>query len=92
MTIRPLANHVLIRKLKAEKFSAGGIFIGEHEENHGEIIAVGPGKWDKNGKRETMWNLQPGDRVCFSPNGNAPVKVDGEELVMIRRDAVIGEV
>jgi co-chaperonin GroES (HSP10) len=72
--------------------TAGGIFLGENEENTGEVIAVGPGKWGKNGKRETMWGLKPGDRVVFSPNGNFPVKVDGEELVMVRRDAIIGEV
>ena len=91
MRVKPLANHVLLRKLSGQQFSAGGIFLGENEENTGEVIAVGPGKWGKNGKRETMWGLQPGDRVVFSPNGNAMFKIDGEEFVMVRRDAIIGE-
>lgn len=88
--IRPLRNYLVVKKTKEERFSSGGIFVGVDEENVGVVLAVGPGKEDKHGRLESMWDLKEGDKIVFSPNGNHRTRINGVEFVMIRRDAVIG--
>jgi co-chaperonin GroES (HSP10) len=91
--ITPILDRIVVRPLK-ETVSAGGIALLPHEDTelvkeivHGEIVSVGPGKFDKKGRRESMWGLKPGDRIAHSPVGQVKAS-DG--LVVIRRDAVVG--
>lgn len=96
--IKPLHNCIAVREISAPEFSPGGIFIGAEPEDkefvkgliHGEIIAVGPGKIAGDGSRESMWELQAGDKISFSPVGKVKFEIDGETITMIKRDAVIG--
>ena len=92
MTIlRLLQDRVAIKKDIKDRFSKGGIFLGESEENTGTVVAVGPGAYNnKNGKRKGMWNVKVGDKVFFSPHGNFRHVIDGEEIVIIRRDSLMG--
>ena len=89
--VRALGDHVFIRKESLERVSAGGIILGEREYDEGVVLYVGPGKVGKNGDRESMWGLQAGQRVAFSPQGNQRQRVNGEEMVVVRRDSIIGE-
>jgi co-chaperonin GroES (HSP10) len=90
MTFRALNDFVYIRK-SPEALTKGGIMLLEKTYDEGVVIAVGPGlKRRKDGRRESMWDVQPGQRVTFSPNGNNQQRVDGEDLVVIRRDSLIG--
>lgn len=102
MSIRPLNDVVFVRQRKTY-MSPGGIALPDcvvnkpweadnREQNEGEVVAVGPGKRGKKGRRESMWDIQPGQRIAFSPNGNMTQVVDGEELTVIRRDSIFGEV
>jgi len=97
MTIQPLADCLVLHRIRSQ-FSAGGVFLGDWEEKdifhkeivYGEVLAVGPGKKMDDGGRSTMWDLKAGDKIAFSPNGNHHFDIDGEEVVMIRRNSVVG--
>jgi len=89
-SIRPMNDFVFVLKESKERVSAGGIVLGEQEYDTGRVVAVGPGKLSKRGRRDSMWSLAPGQLIAFSPNGNWRQKVDGEDLTVIRRDSVIG--
>lgn len=88
--IRPLNDFIYLRLEPKTITSSGGILLGEEKKpDVGVVVAVGPGKKTKRG-HDTMWGIEPGQRLVFSPNGRYLQKVDGEELVVIRRDSVIG--
>jgi chaperonin GroES len=86
---------VVIKKLDAEEKTAGGIVIpdtAKEKPQKGEVLAVGAGKLDENGKRQPM-ELKPGDKVLFAKYSGTEVKIDGVEyVVMGERDilAVVG--
>lgn len=92
MNIEPL-NDVLIIRPHKEVSSAGGILIprtaDEFHEDIGTVCFAGPGALDDNGKRIPM-QVKVGDRVLFSTNGHQVTKVNGEELVVLRQNSVIG--
>ena len=93
MSIRPILDRIVV-KPSIQTMSAGGIALTPHVDDglvkeiiHGTVVAVGPGKFDKKGHRQSMWDLAPGDRVSFSPVGQVKWR---NGLIVIRRDAVIG--
>lgn len=98
MQIRPLSDCLVLKRIRESQYSNGGIFLGDHEETdmtlkpviYGEVIAVGPGKYNEDNERKSMWGIQVGDKLAFSPNGNHDFNIDGEDVVMIRRNSVIG--
>lgn len=57
---------------------------------YGKVVAVGPGKFDRHGRRMDMWGITPGDRIAYSPVLSKKHVVDGEELTFIRLDSVVG--
>ncbi|RVX66818.1 10 kDa heat shock protein, mitochondrial [Exophiala mesophila] len=84
----PLLDRVLVQRVKAEARTAGGIFLPESsvkELNEAKVLAVGPGAFDKDGKRIGM-SVQAGDKVLIPQYGGSPVKV-GEEEYHLFRDA-----
>lgn len=97
MTIRMLNDRIAVREIKPPTMSEGGIFLGEPVDDglvkeivRGEVVAVGPGARLSSGERDTMWGIQPGQTVQYSPACSHREVVDGEELTIIRRDSVIG--
>lgn len=95
--IMPLRNRVVVKRILKADMSPGGIYIGRPEDTglvkelvEGEVVAVGPGDFDKKGNRTPMWGLKPGDKITFSPVLAADHEVDGETFTIIRRDAVVG--
>lgn len=91
MKLRPLHDRVIVKRLEEEKKSAGGIIIPDNAAEKpvkGEIVAVGPGKKDDSGKNIAL-DLKVGDTVLFGKYSGSEVKVDGEDLLVMREDDVI---
>jgi chaperonin GroES len=91
MSIKPLHDRVVIRRLEEEKVSAGGIVLPDSAKEkpaEGEVVAVGPGKAADNGNLIAM-NVKVGDKVLFGKYAGQEVKVDGEELLVMREDDII---
>ena len=91
MSIRPLHDRVLVRRLEEETKSAGGIFIPDsaaEKPSQGEVLAVGPGKKLDNGDVQAM-DLTVGDKVLFGQYAGSAVKLDGEELLIMSESEVL---
>jgi chaperonin GroES len=92
MKIRPLQDRVMVKRLEEEQKTAGGIIIpdtAKEKPQKGEIIAAGPGKKDENGKLIPL-DVKAGDKVLFSKYAGTEIKVEGEELLIMREDDVMG--
>lgn len=94
MSIRPLQDRVVVRRLEEETKSAGGIVIPDsaaEKPSQGEVLAVGPGKKLDNGSIQTI-DLKAGDKVLFGQYAGSTVKLDGEELLIMSESEVFGVV
>ncbi|MDB6002084.1 MAG: groES [Rhizobacter sp.] len=88
MKLRPLNDRVVVKRLEQETKTASGIFIPDNaaeKPDQGEVMAVGPGKADNNGKLVAM-SVRVGDRVLFGKYSGQTVKVDGDELLVMREE------
>ena len=88
MKIRPLHDRVIVKRIEEERKSAGGIVIPDtaaEKPDQGEIVAVGKGKKDDNGKLIPI-DVKVGDRVLFGKYSGQTVKVDGDELLVMKED------
>lgn len=92
MNIKPLAEHVLIEPIKEEEKTKSGILLPETAEKEkpeqGKVIAVGPGKKDKDGKRIPL-EVKAGDRVLFTKYGPNEIKVDGKEYLIAKEEDIL---
>lgn len=94
MTLRPLQDRVIIKRLDNELKTASGIVIPDsaaEKPDQGEVIAVGPGKKTEDGKVLPV-DLKVGDKVLFGKYAGQSVKVDGEELLVIREEEILAVV
>ena len=94
MNIRPLHDRVVIKRVEEERMSAGGIVIPDsatEKPDRGEVVAVGNGKVADNGDVRPL-DLKVGDMVLFGKYSGTSVKVEGEELLVMREDDVIAVV
>ena len=92
MKFRPLHDRVVVRRIDAEEKSAGGIIIpdtAKEKPQQGEVIAVGPGARDEHGKL-TPLDVKAGDTVLFGKWSGAEVKIDGEELLIMKESDIMG--
>ena len=94
MKIRPLHDRVIVKRLEEERKTASGIVIPDaaaEKPDQGQILAVGPGKRDENGKHVAL-DVKAGDRILFGKYAGQTVKVDGEELLVMREEDIMGVV
>ena len=94
MKIRPLHDRVIVKRLEEERKTASGIVIPDsatEKPDQGEVIAVGAGKRDDAGKLIAM-DVKVGDRVLFGKYAGQSVKVEGEELLVMREEDIMGVV
>jgi chaperonin GroES len=94
MKIRPLHDRVIVKRLEEERKTASGIVIPDaaaEKPDQGQVLAVGPGKRDENGKHVTL-DVKVGDRILFGKYAGQTVKVDGEELLVMREEDIMGVV
>jgi chaperonin GroES len=92
MEFRPLHDRVVVRRVEAEEKTAGGIIIpdtAKEKPQQGEIIAVGPGARDENGKIQPL-DVKVGDRVLFGKWSGTEVRIDGEDLLIMKESDIMG--
>jgi chaperonin GroES len=92
MKFRPLHDRVVVKRIDAEEKSAGGIIIpdtAKEKPSEGEIIAVGPGGRDENGKLIPI-DLKTGDRVLFGKWSGTEVKIDGIDYLIMKESDIMG--
>ena len=92
MAFRPLHDRVLIRRVDSEEKTAGGIIIpdtAKEKPMEGEVVAAGPGARGEDGKLQPM-DLRSGDRVLFGKWSGTEVKLDGEELIIMKESDLMG--
>ena len=94
MTFRPLHDRVVVKRLEGEEKTKGGIIIpdtAKEKPQEGKIIAVGPGARDESGKLIPL-DLKAGDRVLFGKWSGSEVKIDGEDLLIMKESDIMGVV
>jgi chaperonin GroES len=92
MKFRPLGDRVVVRRLAEDQKTPGGIIIPDtvqEKPQEGEVIAVGPGAFDDHGKR-VLPEVKAGDFVLFGKWSGSDVKVDGEELLIMKESDIMG--
>ena len=92
MNIRPLHDRVLVKRVEQEEQVRGGIIIpdtAKEKPQEAEVIAVGPGKLGDDSKRAPM-DVKEGDRILMGKYSGSEIKIDGQELLIMREDEVLG--
>ena len=94
MKFRPLHDRVVVRRIEAEEKTAGGIIIpdtAKEKPQEGEIVAVGPGARDESGKIAAL-DVKAGDRVLFGKWSGTEVRIDGQDLLIMKESDIMGVV
>jgi chaperonin GroES len=92
LKFRPLHDRVVVRRIDAEEKTKGGIIIpdtAKEKPQEGEVVAVGPGGRDETGKLIKI-DVKPGDRVLFGKWSGTEVKLEGEELLIMKESDIMG--
>ncbi|HSV03553.1 MAG TPA: co-chaperone GroES [Phenylobacterium sp.] len=92
MAFRPLGDRVLVRRVEEEEKTRGGIIIpdtAKEKPQEGEVIAVGPGARDESGKIQPL-DVKSGDRILFGKWSGTEVKLDGEDLLIMKESDILG--
>src|SRR5579871_5246515 len=92
MAFRPLGDRVLVRRVEEEEKTKGGIIIpdtAKEKPQEGEVLAVGPGARDDSGKLQPL-DVEVGNRILFGKWSGAEVKLDGEDLLIMKESDILG--
>jgi chaperonin GroES len=92
MAFRPLGDRVLVRRVEEEEKTKGGIIIpdsAKEKPQEGEVIAIGPGARDDSGKIQPL-DVKSGDRILFGKWSGTEVKLDGEDLLIMKESDILG--
>ena len=92
MKVRPLYDRILVRRVAEEEKTKGGIIIpdsAKEKPSEGEVVAVGSGKVNEKGELRAL-EVKQGDRILFGKYSGNEIKVDGDELIILREDEVLG--
>ncbi|HXD34643.1 MAG TPA: co-chaperone GroES [Pyrinomonadaceae bacterium] len=90
--IRPLHDRVIVRRIEEGEQIRGGIIIpdsAKEKPQEGEVVAAGEGKYKEDGTRQSL-DVKTGDRVLFGKYSGSEIKIDGEELLIMREDEILG--
>ncbi len=94
MAFRPLGDRVLVKRVEEEEKTKGGIIIpdtAKEKPQEGEVVAVGPGARDDSGKVQPL-DVKAGDRILFGKWSGTEVKIDGQDLLIMKESDVLGVV
>jgi len=92
MKIKPLSDRVLVVRIEEKEKTTGGIIIpdtAKEKPQEGKVIAVGPGKWDKNGKRMPM-SIKKGNRIILGKYAGNEIEINGVKHLIISEDDILG--
>jgi len=92
MNIRPLYDRIVVKRIEEQETKVGGLFIpdsAKEKPQEGEVVAVGKGKRLEDGKIVPL-EVQKGDRILFGKYSGSEIRIDGEELLILREDEVLG--
>src|SRR5881392_4428760 len=92
INIRPLQDRVILRRIEEGEQVRGGIIIpdtAKEKPQEGEVIAAGEGKYKEDGTRQPL-DVKQGDRVLFGKYSSSEIKIDGEDLLIMREDEILG--
>ena len=95
MKLKPLGDRLIVRAIEEEETTASGIVLpdtAKEKPQKGEVIAVGDGALDDDGDNATPLDVKDGDKVLYSKYGGTEIKVDGEELLVLRESDVLAKV
>ena len=90
--IKPLHDRVIVKRIEEGEETRGGLIIpdsAKEKPQEGEVIAAGPGKYMKDGTRQVL-DVKAGDRVLFGKYTSSEISLDGEELLIMREDEILG--
>jgi len=91
MNVKPLADRILVRRIEEQETRKGGIIIpdtAKEKPQEAEVVAVGPGKINDDGKRSPM-DVKSGDRILIGKYSGSEIKIDEEEYVILREDEIL---
>ncbi len=92
MNIRPLYDRVVVKRIEEKETMQGGLYIpdsAKEKPQEGEVVAVGKGKRLEDGKVIPL-DVKPGDRILFGKYSGSDIKLDGEELLIMREEEILG--
>jgi chaperonin GroES len=95
MNLKPLGDRRIVKAVEEEETTASGIVLPEtakEKPQKGEVLAVGDGSWDEDGEKRIPLDVAAGDVVLYSKYGGTEVKVDGEDLLVLRESDVLAKV
>ena len=95
MNLKPLGDRLIVKALDEETTTASGIVLpdtAKEKPQKGEVLAVGDGAWDEDGEKRIPLDVAKGDTVLYSKYGGTEVKVDGEDLLVLRESDVLAKV
>ena len=93
--IVPLEDRIIVRPLEAEEVTASGLVIpdtAKEKPQEGEVIAVGPGRWDEDGEKRIPMEVAVGDRVLYSKYAGTEVKLDNDEFLVVSSRDVLAKI
>ena len=95
MNLKPLGDRLIVKAVEEEETTVSGIVLPEtakEKPQKGEVLAVGDGNWDEDGEKRIPLDVAAGDVVLYSKYGGTEVKVDGEDLLVLRESDVLAKV
>ncbi len=95
MKLKPLGDRLIVRAVEEEETTASGLVLpdtAKEKPQKGEVLAVGDGNWDEDGDKRIPLDVSTGDIVLYSKYGGTEVKVDGEDLLVLRESDVLAKV
>jgi chaperonin GroES len=95
MKLKPLGDRLIVRALEEETTTASGIVLpdtAKEKPQRGEVIAAGDGRYDEDGEKRIPLDVKEGDKVLYSKYGGTEIKVDGEDLLVLRESDVLAKI
>ena len=95
MKLKPLGDRVIVKALEEEETTASGIVLpdtAKEKPQRGKVVAAGDGRWDEDGEKRIPLDVAKGDEVLYSKYGGTEIKVDGEDLLVLRESDVLAKV
>ena len=95
MNLKPLGDRLIVKAVEEEEATASGIVLpdtAKEKPQKGKVVAVGDGAWDEDGEKRIPLDVAEGDEVLYSKYGGTEIKVDGEDLLVLRESDVLAKV